>query len=150
MLTFKTVQPDQVPLPLLLLADPSEHNIHRYLDNALCIVAEEGGQVVGACVLNSQDERTLELFNIAVDPADQGQGIGARLLRHVIDEARTRGFARIELGTGTFGYQLAFYQRAGFRVTEVVKDHFLDNYDEPVIESGIQHKDQLRLAIDLV
>lgn len=149
MLTFKTVQPDHVPMSLLLLADPSEQSVRRYLDNALCIVAEEGGQVVGVCVLNSKDERTLELFNIAVDPADQGQGIGARLLRHVIEEAHRQGVARIELGTGTFGYQLAFYQRVGFRVEAVVKNHFLDNYHEAVMEAGLQHKDQLRLAIDL-
>ena len=149
MLTFKAVSPDALPLPLLLVADPSEARIRGYLDGALCLVAEEAGEVVGACVLSRLDERSLELLNIAVDPADQGQGIGARLLRYAIDEARASGFARIELGTGTFGYQLAFYQRAGFRVEAVVKDHFLYCYDEPVIESGIQHKDQLRLGIDL-
>ena len=136
-------------MSLLLLADPSETRIRRYLDNALCVIAEESDQVVGACVLNRLDAGTLELFNIAVDPADQGQGIGARLLRHAIDEARAQGASRIELGTGTFGYQLAFYQRAGFRVESVVRNHFLDHYDEPVIEAGLQHKDQLRLAMDL-
>lgn len=149
MLTFNTVSPDDVPLPLLLVADPSEERIRDYLAGALCLVAEEAGEVVGACVLNRLDDATLELFNIAVDPADQGQGIGAGLLRRALDEARARGYRRVELGTGTFGYQLAFYQRAGFRVEAVVKDHFLTHYDEPVIESGLQHKDQLRLGLEL-
>ena len=149
MLTFNTVSPDDVPLPLLLVADPSEERIHDYLAGALCLVAEEAGEVVGACVLNRLDDATLELFNIAVDPADQGQGIGAGLLRRALDEARARGYRRVELGTGAFGYQLAFYQRAGFRVEAVVKDHFLTHYDEPVIESGLQHKDQLRLGLAL-
>ncbi|HCE41602.1 MAG: GNAT family N-acetyltransferase [Alcanivorax sp.] len=149
MLTFNTVPPDDVPLPLLLVADPSEERIRDYLPGALCLVAEEAGEVVGACVLNGLDDVTLELFNIAVDPAEQGQGIGAALLRRAVEEARVRGFKRVELGTGTFGYQLAFYQRAGFRVEAVVKDHFLTHYDEPVIESGLQHKDQLRLGLAL-
>ena len=149
MLTFNTVPPDDVPLPLLLVADPSEERIRDYLPGALCLVAEEAGEVVGACVLNGLDDVTLELFNIAVDPAEQGQGIGAALLRRAVEEARVRGFNRVELGTGTFGYQLAFYQRAGFRVEAVVKDHFLTHYDEPVIESGLQHKDQLRLGLAL-
>ena len=149
MLTFNTVPPDDVPLPLLLVADPSEERIRDYLPGALCLVAEEAGEVVGACVLNGLDDVTLELFNIAVDPAEQGQGIGAALLRRAVEEARGRGFKRVELGTGTFGYQLAFYQRAGFRVEAVVKDHFLTHYDEPVIESGLQHKDQLRLGLAL-
>ncbi len=149
MLTFKTVPPDELPLPLLMLADPSPARIRGYLAGALCLVAEEAGEVAGACVLNRLDDATLELFNIAVDPAEQGQGVGAALLRRALDEARARGFTRVELGTGTFGYQLAFYQRAGFRVESVVKNHFLDHYDEPVIESGIQHKDQLRLGLML-
>ena len=149
MLTFNTVPPDDVSLPLLLVADPSEERIRDYLPGALCLVAEEAGEVVGACVLNGLDDVTLELFNIAVDPAEQGQGIGAALLRRAVEEARVRGFKRVELGTGTFGYQLAFYQRAGFRVEAVVKDHFLTHYDEPVIESGLQHKDQLRLGLAL-
>ncbi|QJX03371.1 GNAT family N-acetyltransferase [Alcanivorax sp. IO_7] len=148
-MTFKSVSPDAVPLTLLLVADPSEERIRGYLPGALCLVAEEADVVVGACVLNRLDDTTLELFNIAVDPADQGQGIGAGLLRRALDEARARGYRRVELGTGTFGYQLAFYQRAGFRVEAVVKDHFLTHYDEPVIESGLQHKDQLRLGLDL-
>ncbi len=31
----------------------------------------------------------------------------------------------------------------------VIKDHFLDNYPEPIFETGIQHKDMLRLYIQL-
>ncbi|WP_331435775.1 hypothetical protein [Photobacterium gaetbulicola] len=53
------------------------------------------------------------------------------------------------MGTGTFGYQLAFYQREGFRVVGIDKDFFLDHYDEPVMENGIQHKDMLRLQLIL-
>lgn len=149
MLTFKIVPPHEIPLSLLLLADPSEARIRRYLEGALCLLAEEAGEVAGACVLNRLNDATLELFNIAVDPADQGQGIGAALLRRALEEARTRGFKRMELGTGSFGYQLAFYQRAGFRVESVVKDHFLDHYDQPLFEAGLQHRDQLRLGMDL-
>jgi hypothetical protein len=43
------------------------------------------------------------------------------------------GEKRIELGTGSFGYQLMFYQRIGFRVENVWRDHFIDNYDEPIV-----------------
>jgi hypothetical protein len=53
------------------------------------------------------------------------------------------------VGTGTFGYQLAWYQRAGLRVQAVVRDFFLDQYDEPIVEDGIRHRDMLRLAVVL-
>ena len=134
---------------LLLEADPSEERIKEYLDNSMCYVALESGEPLGACVLNRIDDATLELFNIAVRPDRQKQGIGTALLQHVIREARDKGYGRIELGTGTFGYQLAFYQRAGFRVTGIAKDFFLDNFEEPIFELGIQLKDMLRLSLDL-
>ncbi|AWE68994.1 putative iAA acetyltransferase [Pseudomonas aeruginosa] len=44
---------------------------------------------------------------------------------------------------------MAFYQRVGFRVDKVVKNYFLDNYDQPIYEMGIQHKDMLRLSLIL-
>ncbi|MES3676029.1 GNAT family N-acetyltransferase [Halomonas elongata] len=147
--TFSRVAPQELPMPLLLLADPSEHHIATYLEGALCYLASEQGQPVGACVLNVNRDGVLELFNIAVAIEAQAQGIGSALLEHVIADARAQGHARIELGTGTFGHQLAFYQRAGFRVESVIRDHFLDHYDEPIHEQGIQHKDMLRLALTL-
>ncbi len=134
---------------LLLEADPSEGNVKRYLKNSLCYLAQKSGAAVGVCVLGSINENTLELYNIAVCPRFQRQGIGTALLRHAIEEARAKGLGRIELGTGTFGYQLAFYQRAGFRVEKVIKNFFIDNYDEPIFELGIQLKDMLRLALVL-
>ena len=57
------------------------------------------------------------------------------------------GAERIVLGTGTFGHQLKFYQRNGFRVDSVEKNFFLDNYSDPIYEDGIQHKDMLRLSL---
>lgn len=150
MSTFSRVAPDAVPMPLLLLADPSEHHIGTYLEGALCYLAKDDGQAVGACVLNINRTGVLELFNIAVATEVQAKGIGTALLEHVIADARAQGHERIELGTGTFGHQLAFYQRVGFRVEAVVKDHFLDHYDEPIHEQGIQHKDMLRLGLTLL
>ena len=134
---------------LLLEADPSERRIKEYLDNSLCYLAVESEEPLGACVLNRIGDTTLELFNIAVRPDRQKQGVGTALLQHVIREARGKGYGRIELGTGTFGYHLAFYQRAGFRVTGVVKDFFTDNHEEPIFEMGIQLRDMLRLSLEL-
>ena len=149
MLNIISVPPDEMPIHLLLEADPSEKSIKDYLKNSLCYLAMKSNMAVGVCVLKQLDDDTLELYNIAVCPSIQRHGVGTRLLYHVIEEARNKGFGRIELGTGTFGYQLAFYQRAGFRVEGVIKNYFVDNYGEPIIELGIQLKDMLRLAVEL-
>ncbi|HIF4956685.1 TPA: GNAT family N-acetyltransferase, partial [Pseudomonas aeruginosa] len=143
------VTPGTIPMSLLLLADPSERSVASYCDGALCYLATEDGAALGASVFNTRCKDVLELFNIAVAPEVQARGIGTALLEHAVTDARERGYVRIELGTGTFGYQLAFYQRVGFRVDKVVKNYFLDNYDQPIYEMGIQHKDMLRLSLIL-
>ena len=94
-------------------------------------------------------EQTAEIFNIAVAPNRQQQGIGSGLLRFVLENLAGKGIGRVELGTGSFGHQLTYYQRHGFRVHAVVKDHFLIHYPEPLMEHGIQHKDMLRLSLAL-
>lgn len=145
---IKPVPSTEAPLDLLLEADPSADHIRRYLDRSTCCVATVGEETVGAYVIQPIGDGVHELMNIAVAPAHQGKGIGTKLLEHAVNMARELGARRLELGTGTFGYQLVFYQRAGFRVVAVERDHFLTYYDEPIFESGIQHKDRLRLALE--
>lgn len=138
-----------IPLTLLLEADPCEKQIATYLTDSLCFVACRAGKILGACVFKAHSDQQIELFNIAVSPNAQGQGIGSALLRYVMAEIKALGFKQITLGTGTFGYQLMFYQRLGFRVDGVIKDFFLKHYDVPLVERGIQHKDMLRLSLVL-
>jgi len=135
-------------MELLLIADPSEDVVKRYLDESKCFLAYSNDTLAGVCIIKPIAEGVLELKNIAVVPAFQHKGVGTALLKHVIEKARESGTQCLEVGTGTFGYQLTFYQRQGFRVKCIDHDFFLKNYAEPVIEDGVQHKDMLRLAIE--
>lgn len=146
---YAEVRADEVPVALLLEADPSLQRIQSYLDGAWCFVARLDGDIAGACIARATGEGAAEIYNIAVHPDLQQRGIGSGLLRHALDALAAKNIRRVELGTGAFGHQLSYYQRLGFRVQAVWKDHFLEHYAEPIIENGIQHKDMLRLAIDL-
>ncbi|MBA4385272.1 MAG: GNAT family N-acetyltransferase [Anaerolinea sp.] len=134
-------------MELLLLADPSEDKIRSYLPGSKCFVALSGADVVGACVVQPRGKDTYELMSIAVQPDHQKFGYGTALLKWVIDYYRISGAWQLEVGTGTFGYQLAFYQRQGFRVTSIDHDFFIKNYPEPIFEDGIQLFDMLRLTL---
>jgi ribosomal protein S18 acetylase RimI-like enzyme len=147
--TFIEIKPDRLPLTLLLEADPSEQRIAAYQPGALGFAASEGDEIVGACVASLIGEQIVEIFNIAVAPGHQQRGIGSGLLRFVLGSLAEKDVRRVELGTGSFGHQLTYYQRHGFRVDAVLKDHFLIHYPEPLIEHGIQHKDMLRLSLAL-
>ncbi|WCP69825.1 GNAT family N-acetyltransferase [Vibrio tubiashii] len=146
---FKETLPTKVPMDLLLEADPSEKSIATYLSESWCFVALKNKRMVAACVVKPLSGVLAEIFNVSVLPECQQKGIGSKLLRYALAELSNKGVKRVELGTGTFGYQLTYYQRLGFRVDSVVKDHFVDNYAEAIFESGIQHKDMLRLYIQL-
>ena len=146
---IRRIEPELVPLDLLLVADPSERHIQRYLHSSECYVAEEMGTIVAACLVKQIDGQTAELMNIAVDTNNRQQGIGTALLHHVIDVLRNGACTKLRLGTGAFGHQLAFYQRAGFRVIAVEQDYFINTYPEPLFELGIQHRDRLILELEL-
>lgn len=138
-----------LPQDLLLEADPDWQSISSYLDGSWCFIAQDNSQILAACVVKATSPSVAEIFNIAVYPQWQQQGIGSQLLKFVLAQLSLKAITRVELGTGTFGYQLTYYQRLGFRVDGVIKNHFVDHYPEPIYEHGIQHQDMLRLSISL-
>ncbi|CAV18750.1 putative N-acetyltransferase [Vibrio atlanticus] len=150
---YLEVDSSEIPMVLLLEADPSEASIASYLSESWCYAAkqdsEQGNEIVGVCVVKPIGESIVEIFNVAVCPKHQQQGIGSGVLKFTLNQLAHKQVKRVELGTGTFGYQLTYYQRAGFRVDSVIKNHFIDHYPEPIFEHGIQHQDMLRLYIEL-
>lgn len=144
---LEVINAREISIELLFEADPFEQGIASYLNGAWCFAAKRDGKIIGVCVAKAISDSTAEIFNIAVYPKFQQQGVGSDLLRFSLGELKNRKMQRVELSTGTFGYQLTYYQRHGFRVDRVVKNHFLDNYPEPIFENGIQHQDALRLYV---
>lgn len=145
---LREIPPGEAPWDLLLLADPNREKVGAYLLGSRCFAIFSGGRPLGVAVAVLLEEGVYELMNLAVEPSAQEKGLGTRLLRHVVAVLGREGARRLELGTGTFGYQLRFYQRHGFRVRGVERDFFLTHYPEPIFEEGIQLKDMLRLALD--
>ncbi|WP_342559492.1 GNAT family N-acetyltransferase [Metasolibacillus sp. FSL K6-0083] len=118
-------------MDLLLLADPSETSIEKYIHKSKVFVAVEDGLVVGVYALMEKAP-------------------GKALVQHAIKSARLLGMESIEIGTGNSSIQqLALYQKCGFRLKEIIHDYFIDNYDEPIFENGIQCRDMVRLQISL-
>lgn len=141
---------EKPPLDLLLLADPSEEMIQRYLHKSDSYVAEIDGKVVGIYVLLLLAQDSVEIVNLAVYENFQGKGIGEQLIAHAIQTARHLGFKTIEIGTGNSSIgQLALYQKCGFRVDHIEKDYFTKNYMDEIYENGIRCRDMIRLKQDL-
>ncbi|MFD2177959.1 GNAT family N-acetyltransferase [Veronia pacifica] len=147
MFLIQPCSPDVVPLPLLLEADPCKRKIQGYLDQSQAWVVREGEVIIGAC-LTVQSNECIEIMNLSVLPEKQQRGVGRRLLEYVISHLQQQSSLPLVLGTGSFGHQLAFYQRLGFRLASIERDFFLKHYSEPLIEEGIQHRDMIRMKYE--
>jgi ribosomal protein S18 acetylase RimI-like enzyme len=146
----KLAKAEDLPLELLLLADPSEEIVMEYVNRGECFVAEQEKKIVGVYVLLPTRPETIELVNVAVAEEQHGRGIGKQLVIDAIEAARTKGYKTIEVGTGNSGIgQLALYQKCGFRIVGVDLDFFIRHYREEIYENGIQCRDMIRLSLDL-
>ncbi|MGG5144414.1 GNAT family N-acetyltransferase [Alcaligenes ammonioxydans] len=143
------VHGSSLPLSLLLHADPSPRLIETYRHTPHAWRIDDQEHTAAAAIVQPQNAQSWELMNIAVAPSHQGRGLGAQLLSTVIDYVRAQGAHTLTVATGTIGYPLFFYQRAGFQVVAVEPDYFLRYYDEALFEDGLQHKDRLILSLAL-
>ena len=141
---------DTPPHELLLLADEYEASVADYLPRSDCYAFVRDGRIVGQYLLLHTRPFTAEVVNIAVEPASQRQGIGTALLRHAVATARSRGFRRLEIGTGDSGLgQIALYERCGFVRTSLDRDYFRRYYPAPIYENGLECRHMVRLAMEL-
>ncbi|WP_100403839.1 GNAT family N-acetyltransferase [Bacillus sp. FJAT-42315] len=146
----KLTPKDELPIELLLLADPSEKLVKEYVSRGECFVAEIGQKKVGVYVLLPTRPETVELVNIAVAESEHGKGIGKQLVKDAIEQAKAQGYKTIEVGTGNSSIeQLALYQKCGFRIIGIDQDFFIRHYSEEIFENGIQCRDMVRLSQDL-
>lgn len=135
-------------LPLLLLADPSEAMIRTYIERGRLFVLSEGSVPIGALHLDPLDPETAEIRAVAVAEAHQGKGYGKRLLAHAIEAVRSSGLKRLIVATGNSSIgNLAYYQKAGFRMLRIELDYFTRHYPEPIIENGIRCRDRIELEL---
>src|SRR3954447_18009637 len=78
--------------------------------------AVQDGRTVGCCALVALAPDEFEIAKMAVTASAQGNGIGKRLLMHVIESARVTGAKRLFLETNhTMVPAVRLYESVGFR-----------------------------------
>lgn len=74
-----------------------------------------------------------ELKSMRVAPSFLRQGVGKAMLRHLLNVARARGYARVSLETGrgeAFDPAIALYRRHGFVDGPAFADYVLDGFSQ--------------------
>ncbi|MBC1485612.1 GNAT family N-acetyltransferase [Listeria seeligeri] len=141
----------QVPLDLLLEADPSEKKIAKYLSKSTVFGLGSKEQTIGIVCLLPLNDNQLEIMNIAVLKSARNKGIGKKLLEKAFEFATLQNFTEIIVKTGNSSIdQLAFYQKNGFRMQQIIPDYFSEHYPEQEItENGIACLDQIILIKEI-
>lgn len=133
----------------LLLADENEEIINEYINKGdmFSIIFRE--KVIGVALFINESPFIVELKNIALSPEFRGKGLGKEILKKAIKLYKKKLFTKMIVGTANSSIaNLAFYQKAGFRIVGI-KKNFFEKYSGPIYENGIQAIDMIMFEKEL-
>ena len=120
-------------LTFALETTPPEHSFaldtERLLDPAITFYGYRvSGELLGIGALRELSPSHGEIKSMHTAAAARGRGVGRAMLTHLLAVARSRGYARVSLETGTmaeFAAARALYASAGFTPCEPFADYEL-------------------------
>ncbi len=130
-------------LSLLLLADEQEDMIDQYLERGTMYVLDDDG-IQCECVVTDEGHGILEIKNIATKPEAQGKGYGRILIEFIVEKYKEK-YSVLQVGTGDSPLTIPFYEKCGFIRSHSIQNFFIDHYDHPIYEQGIQLIDMFYL-----
>ena len=134
-------------LDLLLLADEQEDMIDRYLEKGTMYVLEDDG-VKAECVVLDVGGGVLEIKNIETVPQFYGKGYGKAMIEFIAKKYQGE-YSILQVGTGDSMSTIPFYEKCGFIRSHSIKNFFVDNYDHPIYDGGVQLVDMIYLQKDI-
>lgn len=143
LLTFITpdeaLYPQELELRFRVLREPLGHTRadvqFPFERESLHLVASVEQVLVGCVLFHPEAEHGGRLFQMAVAPAWQGQGLGRALVATLEAELRRRGLHHVHLHARA--PVVPFYERLGYAV-----------YGEPFVEVGVPHRHMRRALRD--
>jgi len=91
----------------------------------------DGQQILGCGALKELDPRHGEVKSMHTKVSARGRGVAAAMVKHIIAEARARGYWRLSLETGAddpFAPARALYASFGFVLTDPFADYRIDPF----------------------
>jgi RimJ/RimL family protein N-acetyltransferase len=134
-------------LDLLLLADEQESMIDKYLNRGI-LFALYDDSLKSICVVTDEGSGVFEIQNLATYAEFQGRGFGKHLVSYVCNYFKDKGSSML-VGTGDVPKTVSFYERCGFVFSHRLENYFIENYEKPMFEEGVQLKDKVYFKRDL-
>lgn len=130
---------------LLLLADPYEPMVDRYLSDGEMYVLFQDEEPVCEAVVTAAEGTLCELKNLATAPEKQGQGFASYLVRWLLEQYRSSYTGML---VGTSDSNISFYETLGFSYSHTIPNFFPDHYPDPLWDNGALCVDMLYLKYD--
>jgi GNAT superfamily N-acetyltransferase len=129
---------DQAEVRSLILAGLGEHwgfvdetlnpdldDIAESYADGVTVVAEMNSRVVATGTVVRRADGVAEIVRMSVDPACRRQGLGAAIVKALVDTARAWGASSVILETSTAWREvIAFYLTCGFHIVREVEGAF--------------------------
>ena len=134
-------------MSLLLEADPSEKLIRQYLVDGDLFVLTYKNEVACVAVVTKVDDDICELKNIATEERYRGKGYAKKMLKYLCDNYKQKYDKML---VGTTENNIPFYVKQGFdKYEKTIKNYFVDNYDEEIIDGDLHCIDMYYYSKDL-
>ena len=98
---------------------------------------------LNACVVSDEGKGILEIKNIATEPEYQDKGYGKALIDFVATKYKGK-CSILQVGTGDSPLSVPLMKNAAL-LTHTSLKIFIDNYDHPIYEYGVQLIDMIYL-----
>ena len=141
---LKKIKDKKKNLDLLLLADPEEEAIDKYIDNCEVFEFYHRDILIGQGAVMELSSTVYEIKNFAIYEKFHNCGYD-KILINLLCEKYLENFKNRYIIVGTSEQGVGFYKKCGFQFSHIVKDFFITNYKQPIFENGIQCKDMFYL-----
>ena len=134
-------------IDLLLDADPSKASIDKYLSDSDVYGLQVEENIVSLAVILHIDKITLELKNLVTKEEYRGKGYAKKLLKSLCGNYKQK-YNKMLVGTSE--NNIPFYVKQGFdKYEKTIKNYFIDNYDEEIIDGDLHCIDMYYYSKDL-
>ena len=143
----KKIESKEDYIDLLLEADPSKDMIHKYLNDSDVYALKKEDELISIAVILPISRKTLELKNIVTKEKYRNKGYAKILLKSLCGNYKQK-YDRMLVGTTE--NNIPFYVKQGFdKYEKTIKNFFIDNYDEEIIDGDLICTDLIYYSKDL-
>lgn len=143
----KKIENKEDYIDILLDADPSKDSIYKYLNDSDVYGLKVDEEIVSLAVILHIDKNTLELKNLVTKEEYRGKGYAKKLLKSLCGNYKQK-YNRMLVGTSE--NNIPFYVKQGFdKYEKTIKNYFIDNYDEEIIDGDLHCIDMYYYSKDL-